>query len=337
MLDLIIIGAGPAGLLAAYHAQRYGLKYMVLEKGRIGQSWRKMQTGMMMLSPGHWKMDWTSLCPDFPIWKMDVNKPFARVEDFVRYLNAYADNYSLKILERSEVVDISATEDFFRIYTDNFHLDSKYLLVATGIFHNPYFPDIPGIDRNPLVCHNSQIRDLAPFRGKRIAIVGAGNSAVETAITLCGDSDIVFLCRDKVKYYSETGVLFHIRGIYGGIFRELVEFNLITCLENCNIERIEGGKIYCEKIPNLNVDAIILATGYRPATLPVMGAQVEKNSLGIPTTDSAGESVSIPGLFFAGGIIGDTKKNSFIHSFRPNVEKAVIAAREKIHGPMMKM
>ena len=335
MLDLIIVGAGPAGLLAAYHAKRYGLKYTVLEKSKIGQSWRCMFDGMTLLSPGHWKFDWTSLSPDFPIWNMNVTKPFQTVEEFVQYLEAFADEYRLKIMERSEVVDIVPQEHGYRVYTDDFHLDSRYLMMATGVFHNPYLPDYPGIEDNPHVHHSSDVKDLNEFKGKKVAIVGSRNSGIELAVALSGYSEITVLCRDKVKYYLTTGMLSHVRGIYEGLFKELVKFNIIHCHENCTIEKIEGGRIFCRNMPSMDSDEIIMATGFRPVLLPIMGGELKMGFQEYPVRDEHGESVSMPGLFFAGGIIGDSVEKAVIHGFREDVEMTVMAIHEKIHGPMM--
>ena len=337
MLDLLIIGAGPAGILAGYHAKRHGLEYMILEKDKIGQSWRRMFDGMTLLSPGHWKFDWTSLSPDFPIWNMDVHKPFQTVEEFVDYLVAFADEYKLKIMERSEVVDMSVTEDGFRVYTDNFNMDTKNLMLATGVFHNPYTPDYPGISDNPRVHHSSSVKDLKVFKGKKVAIVGSRNSGVELAVALSGDSEVTVICRDKVQYYLNTGLLSHVRGIYEGLFKELIKFNIIHCHENCTIERIEGGRIHCLNMPEMEVDEIIMATGFRSVMPPIMGAEIKTGFKDYPVKDKHGESISVPGLFFAGGIIGETVEKAVIHGFREDIEGTVMAVHEKIHGPMMMM
>jgi len=51
--ELIIIGAGPAGLRAGEEAQRLGLDYLILERGSVAQAWREIRANMPMLSPSH--------------------------------------------------------------------------------------------------------------------------------------------------------------------------------------------------------------------------------------------------------------------------------------------
>lgn len=335
MLDLIIIGAGPAGIHAAYMAQKFGLKAIVFEKDRIGQSWRRMFKGMTLLSPGHEKIDWTSLMPEFPIWKLPVGKPFQSAEEFVGYLEKIADNFKLNIMERAEVVDIALLDKGFRVYLENFHMDSKCIAAATGVFHNPYYPDIFGIHNNPHVIHAAFVHDTAPFKGKKIAIIGAGNSGVELAVALSGEAEVLLMCRDTVRYYSQTGRIFDVRGLSESIFKELVYFKIINCHEGCYVRGIEGGTIHLEDMPSLSFDKIILATGYRAALPPIMGGIMETDEKGFPITTNKGESVSINGLFFVGAMVGTERENAFIHGYREKIMGTVMEIREKLYGPMM--
>lgn len=292
---------------------------------------------MFLLSPGHEKIDWTSLAPDYPIWKLPFHKPFQTTDEFVEYLVKMADHFSLNILERCQVLDISATGECFRVYMDDFHLDCRCLLISTGVFHNPYFPEIPGVEGNPRVIHSSQVRSPNQFKGKKITVVGAGNSGVELAVALSGESEVSIMCRENVRYYSSTGKLFDVRGLSESIFKELVYFKLINCFENCPMKAIEEGTIICKDGSRVEGDYVIMATGYRPVMLPLMGAHLETGLLGFPETLPTGESTSIPGLFFAGAIVGPEAENAFIHGYREKTGHTIMAVRETITGEPMHM
>ena len=74
--DLVIIGSGPAGLRAGEIARELNIDYVIVEKGEIAQAWKTIRPEMRLLSPCHPQRDWTSLSSKFPIWKLNVNRPY---------------------------------------------------------------------------------------------------------------------------------------------------------------------------------------------------------------------------------------------------------------------
>lgn len=333
---MIIIGGGPAGVLAAFHARRYGINHIVFEKGKIGQSWRNMYQGMKLLSPGHWKKDWTSFTSQFPIYAMPNSGPFPTGEEFVRYMEAFVDKYALKVLERSEVLDITKRENGFRVYLDDFYMDSRFLVISTGVFNNPYIPDIPGADYNPFVVHSAKVVSAEPYAGKRVAIIGAGNSGIELALALSAKADVSVFSRHDVKYFSQTGNITDVRGVSESLFKEMLNFKIVNCYEHIEIKGFNDGTIYFENMDSMSFDSIILATGYRPVLLPVMGAFHETRDMGFPLGDRFGESVSIPGLYYAGGIVGPERQNAFIHCFRRKIPRMMFKIRSQLNLQMTK-
>ena len=118
MADVVIAGGGPAGILLAHHFREHGIRHQVLERGKVGQSWRDMRPGMVLLSPGVPGTDWTSLTLERPIWSFPgVRRPFPTREDFLCYVEAFARDLRVEIVERTEIVGARRTPEGFVVTT----------------------------------------------------------------------------------------------------------------------------------------------------------------------------------------------------------------------------
>lgn len=146
--ELIIIGAGPAGLKAGLDAGRQGIDYMILEKGEVAGAWREIRPDMPMLSPNHPQRDWTSISSQFPIWKLDVRRPFCSAEEFVTYLIKFSEHFNLNIKTGTTVAKISREGDHFKLDTSDGIFQARTVYNATGFFGNPFIPKIPGMRNN---------------------------------------------------------------------------------------------------------------------------------------------------------------------------------------------
>ena len=182
--ELIIIGSGPAGLKAGQLAQQLGIDYLIIEKGDVAQAWQDIRPDMPMLSPCHPQRDWTSISNQFPIWKMPITRPFCFAYEFVQYLKAFCEKFALNICTKTQVDKLSYAGNHFIIETEQDIFHSRFILVATGFFGNPYIPNIPGLRGNPIVMHSHYYKSPDVFRNKRVAIIGAGNSGAEIAIDM---------------------------------------------------------------------------------------------------------------------------------------------------------
>ena len=242
--NVVIIGGGPAGLLTSYHLKNFGINSLILEKNRVGESWRKMRDGMVMLSPSVPSMDLTSLSFDHPIWSLvKLKGSFATKEEFIEYLDLFVKNNEINLIENKPVSAINKTNNGFEsLINDGTKISSTMVVVATGVIGNPRFPNISGVEDNPKVVHSQNYRGLEAYRGKKVLIVGAGNSGAELSIELSGIANVTFISKDKLKFYSETSDLSNIRGLSESILKELINFKIIVAKEGVFIESIRW---YC--------------------------------------------------------------------------------------------
>lgn len=174
MLDLIIIGAGPAGLSAADAAANAGLEYLVIEKGTIANTIRQYPVGRTLFStPNELEMREGSLQP--------LREKPTREELLSHYIHFVLDN-DLKINTGERVVDVSGgIEQGFFVTTDQAEYHTARVLFAIGAMDIPRRLNVPGEDL-PKV-HHLFVEPYAYIR-KDALVVGGGNSAAEAALFL---------------------------------------------------------------------------------------------------------------------------------------------------------
>ena len=173
-LDLLIIGAGPAGLSAAHAAAQAGLGYLVLEKGTIADTIRKYPVGRTLFStPNELEMFEGALKPC-------REKP-TREELLSHYIHFVLD-HDLNINTDEEVLDIENLETKgFLVHTNRNQYSAARILFAIGAMAHPRRLNIPGEDL-PKV-HHLFVEPYAYIR-KDAMVVGGGNSAAEAALFL---------------------------------------------------------------------------------------------------------------------------------------------------------
>jgi thioredoxin reductase (NADPH) len=182
-LDLIIIGAGPAGLSAAEAAAREGLSYLVIEKGTIADTIRQYPVGRSLFStPNELEMSAGALHP--------VREKPTREELLSHYIHFVLDA-DLHINTGEEVTSIEQAEpERFVTHTRSLNTlgqetkatyQARRLLFAIGAMARPRHLNIPGEDL-PKVHH--RFIEPYPYVRKEALVVGGGNSAAEAALFL---------------------------------------------------------------------------------------------------------------------------------------------------------
>ena len=172
--DLIIIGAGPAGLSAAEAAAREGLDYLVIEKGTIANTIRQYPVGRTMFStPNEVEMHAGTLKP--------VQEKPTREELLSHYVHFVLD-HNLRINTGERVESVSGDlENGFVVRTDCNEYQTRRVMFAIGAMDNPRHLNVPGEDL-PKVHH--RFVDPYPYVRRDALVVGGGNSAAEAALYL---------------------------------------------------------------------------------------------------------------------------------------------------------
>src|SRR3977135_2093012 len=172
-LDLLIIGAGPAGLSAADAAAREGLNYLVIEKGTIADTIRHYPVGRTLFStPNELEMHEGALVP--------VREKPTREELLSHYVHFVLD-HDLQINTGETVIAAQPEDDGFKVRTNCREYRARRLLFAIGAMAHPRRLHIPGEDLAKV--HNRFVEPY-PYVRKDALVVGGGNSAAEAALFL---------------------------------------------------------------------------------------------------------------------------------------------------------
>ncbi len=194
-VDVIVVGAGAAGLATAASLQQLDVHTVVLEAGdAAGRSWAAAYDALRL----HTVRRYSGL----PLRPMPRSYPrYASRDEVVTYLRDYAARFHLDIRANSHVERAERTEDGWRVLAGNDVFDCHALVVATGIAANPITPTFPGLhDYGGQLLHSSEYRNATGFAGKRVLVVGAGNSGAEIALDLMrGGAQVTVAIRQGVN------------------------------------------------------------------------------------------------------------------------------------------
>jgi putative flavoprotein involved in K+ transport len=174
---VVIVGAGPAGLATAAVLRRHGMDATILERGQqLGEPWRGRYDRLHLHT-----IRWLSHLPGYRIPR-DLGRWVAR-DDFVRYLERYAAHHELRPRFGLEATRIDRADGSWRVATTGGSLHARAVVVASGYCRVPYLPQWPGSFSGRLL-HAAEYRNPAPYRGRDVLVVGAGNSGTEIAVDL---------------------------------------------------------------------------------------------------------------------------------------------------------
>jgi putative flavoprotein involved in K+ transport len=171
---IAVIGAGSAGLAAAAMLRQAGEDVVVLERGDVGAAWATRYDRLQLHT-----VRWLSGLPGYPIPRSFGKWPARdRVLD---YLRAYARRNELDVRTDVEVERLDRADGGWSLTTSGGEIHAERVVVATGHSNVPFVPSWPGEFAGEVV-HSADYRNPAPFAGRRVLVVGSGNSGAEIAV-----------------------------------------------------------------------------------------------------------------------------------------------------------
>jgi thioredoxin reductase (NADPH) len=279
-IDLLIIGAGPAGLTAAIYAERSGLKSVVAEKANIG--------GQVAITP---------VVENYPGFTKIGGKTL--MDMMAQQAIQYAD-----IHEGEEVMEIQRADDIFEIKTNRAQYTAKAVLLTTGAESKKL--GIPGEKEFQgrgvsycAACDGYFFKD-----GKKIILVGGGNTAATEALYLKNIGVDVTLVHRRDALRAEM------------FLQQNLANNNIPILWNTEVKEILGDKLvtgvllentHDKSRKTMELDGVFIAIGYTPNNTLAKSLGVETDEEGYIKVGE-GQRTTVKNIYAAGDITGGIKQ-----------------------------
>jgi len=295
--DLIIIGAGPAGLSAAEAAANEGLNYLVIEKGTIANTIRQYPIGRTMFStPNEVEMHEGTLQP--------IREKPTREELLSHYVHFVLD-LDLKINTDERVVDVSGDiASGFIVVTSRGEYQAARILFAIGAMERPRRLGVPGEELSKV---HHLFMDAYPYVRKDALVVGGGNSAAEAALFLSEEgarTSMAIWREDWENRDPKAGAMKHwVRTpleaeIKAGHLNVVLYSRVDEITEHSVTLTTETGEQLT--IPN-DVVFVLVGSNADLSLLTKLGVEIELGKTGdIPIYDSETFETSVPGIYVAG-------------------------------------
>ena len=166
--DLVIVGSGPAGLSAALEAERRGLRYLVLEQGTLADTVRKYPRHKLLFAEP------LSIPIYGDLWLSDASK-----ESLLRVWETIVQRTGLRIQTGHRVDNVSREGEGFRVTAGEFACVAGQVVLAMGRRGTPRRLGVPGEELEKVLY---DVAEMEEFAGRRVLVVGGGDSAIETAL-----------------------------------------------------------------------------------------------------------------------------------------------------------
>lgn len=250
--DLLIIGAGPAGLAAALAAQEQQLRYAVLEQDEVGGS---------ILHYPRKKLVLTSTV-DLPLYGKLKASEISK-EELLELWSSVINKHKLKIFTQQKVVAITKVNNGFSVETNSKTYSSSGVIMAIGRRGSPRKLGVPG-EELPHVMY--KLIEAESYKNSNVLIVGGGDSAVEAAIALASQQDntvTISYRRDEFVRLKEKNEL---------RIKELIASGKVKAIFNSHVEEIRSDSVFLRQDAHASVElpnefVFVFAGGELPGEL----------------------------------------------------------------------
>jgi putative flavoprotein involved in K+ transport len=330
-----IIGAGQAGLTMGYFLSRQGRRFVILERAdSVGSAWRERWESLTLFTPRRY-----SALPGLPFPGGPDGYP-AR-DEVIAYLERYAETFELPIELNTEVKKLEQGDDGrFRLELDGRRITANQVVVATGPFQTPYVPKLAEkLADDVFQTHAVGYRRPDEVPAGTVLVVGGGNTGFQIARELSATHKVVLsvgsrqkplpqrvLGRDLFWWLTKARILD--KTVDSRLGRKLSTRDTLIGSSPRELKKrygvelkprvvdAEGRKVRFEDGSELQIDAVIWATGYR----------ADYSWIKLPIFDEDGRLrhrrgvTDVPGLYFLGLTWQHTRGSALIGWVKDDAE-----------------
>lgn len=308
--DVVIVGAGPAGVGIAAMLQELGVERMViLEREKIGATFDQWPEEMQFITPsfttnfyGHLDLN-SVVAGTSPAYMLQKEHPTGK--EYARYLRDVSDYFDLPVIEHVNVEKVLSSGSSFTIHTaEGDRIESRFLIWAAGEFQYPNTNSIPGAE---LCLSNSHVKSWKHVKGDQIYIIGGYESGMDAAIHLSrlGKKVRVF-DRDRRWSHKTTDPSENLTPFTMERLKQEMTHKRIELFGNSLVReiRLEQDKylIYIKgrSLPYQSDSPPILATGFKSSLVVIEELFEWEKTDSYCLLNDQDESTKTPGLFLVG-------------------------------------
>ncbi|HEV3097454.1 MAG TPA: NAD(P)-binding domain-containing protein [Candidatus Dormibacteraeota bacterium] len=187
--QVVIVGAGQAGLAVSHELGAAGVDHVVLERRRLGQAWRSRWDSFWLVTP-----NWTMSLPGMP-YEGDDPEGFVPRDDIVRYLERYAGSFGAPVREGIEVQSLEGgAGEKFLLKTSAGEMEARTVVLATGAYQRPHRPAVAAeLPRQLHVIDAENYTNPGVLRPGSVLVVGSGQTGCQLSEELHKAGREVFL------------------------------------------------------------------------------------------------------------------------------------------------
>lgn len=195
--DVVVIGAGQAGLALGYYLRRTTLSYVILDAEQApGAAWRHAWDSLRLFSPAQWS--------SLPGWLMPGSAGYPGRDEVISYLAAYEQRYQLPVQRPVRVEAIRVEADGLQVETDHGNYHARAVVSATGSWHKPFVPQYPGRGQfEGRQIHSADYRSPHEFAEQHVLVVGAGNSAAQILAEVAPVADAIWVTIEPPRFLPD--------------------------------------------------------------------------------------------------------------------------------------
>jgi putative flavoprotein involved in K+ transport len=189
--EVLVIGAGQAGLSVGYHLRRQGRSFVIVDQhARVGDSWRRRWDSLKLYSPAS-----RDGLPGMPFPASKTTYPTAG--QFADYLEAYADRFELGVRTATTVDSLTRDGERYVARAGDLRVEADNVVIASGVFQKPHVPEFAAeLDQQITQLHSSDYRNQGQLQPGPVLVVGASHSGSDIAYESAAAHEVTLSGRD---------------------------------------------------------------------------------------------------------------------------------------------